>query len=57
MVWDVSNGLFYDDDKIENESEGEKDVLPLETKTMSSSAINIMVLKYLFSHKNLNGWC
>lgn len=51
MVCDVSNGLFYDDDKIEKESEGENDVLPLETKTMSPSAINIMVLKYLFSHK------
>lgn len=53
MVYDVSNGLFYDDDKIEKETEGEDDVPPLETKKMSSSAINIMGLKYLFSHKKI----
>ena len=53
MVYDVSNGLFYDDDTMEKESEEENDVPPLETKNMSSSAINIMVLKYLFSHKKI----
>lgn len=51
MVYDVTTGLFYDDgDKIEQTLVGNKDVPSIDAKMMSPAAINIMVLKYLFSH-------
>ena len=51
MVSDVRSNMFIDDDKMDNQSEGDEDVLPLDAKQMSPAAINMMILKFLLAHK------
>ncbi len=51
MVHDVRHPILIDDDKLKKITGAQEFLPPMDTKSMSPAALNIMILKYLFDHK------